>query len=55
MGRLQRLRGGENLDSLVAEYLGVPLQTAVIEEEVDEVVIDEMSAAVATSGMAEEE
>ncbi|UCC50094.1 MAG: 30S ribosomal protein S16 [Anaerolineaceae bacterium] len=55
MSRLQRLRGGENLDSLVAEYVGVPLQTAVIEEEVDEVVIDEMSAAVATSGMAEEE
>jgi small subunit ribosomal protein S16 len=54
MDRLVRLRNGENLDSLVAEYTGVPLPVAVTDE-VDEIVVDEMSVAVAETIMAEEE
>ena len=54
MDRLVRLRNGENLDSLVAEYTGVPLPAAVTDE-VDVVVVDEMSVAVAEASMAEEE
>jgi small subunit ribosomal protein S16 len=54
MDRLVRLRNGENLDSLVAEYTGVPLPAAVTDE-VDEIVVDEMSVAVAETIMAEEE
>jgi small subunit ribosomal protein S16 len=54
MDRLVRLRNGENLDSLVAEYTGVPLP-ATVTDEVDEVVVDEMSVAVAEASMAEEE
>ena len=41
--RLARHRQGEPLDALVAEYRGVPLETA----EVEEVAIAEMAAAVA--------
>lgn len=54
MDRLVRLRNGETLDSLVAEYAGVPLPTALTDE-IDEAVIDEMSDAVAVASMAEEE
>jgi hypothetical protein len=39
---------------LVAEYTGVPLPVAVTDE-VDEIVVDEMSVAVAETIMAEEE
>ena len=54
MDRLARLRSGENLDSLISEYSGIPLPAAAVGE-IDEVVIDEMSAAVAVASMAEEE
>jgi small subunit ribosomal protein S16 len=54
MDRLVRLRNGENLDSLIAEYAGVPLSAAAAGE-IDEVVIDEMSAAVTVASLAEEE
>jgi small subunit ribosomal protein S16 len=55
MDRLARLRKGESLDSLVAEYTGVPMAPAAAEEEADAVAVDEMAAAVAVSALAEEE
>ena len=54
MDRLVRLRNGENLDSLISEYTGVPVPAAAAEE-IDEVAIDEMSAAVTVASTAEEE
>ena len=55
MDRLARLRQGETLDSLVAEYSGVPLESAAAVEEADTAAVDEMAAAVAASVIAEEE
>ena len=55
MDRLARLRQGESLDSLVAEYTGIPLEPAAVEEEADTVAVEEMAAAVAASAIAEEE
>ena len=48
LDRLARLKSGESLEALVAEYRGVPLAT----EEVDEAAVAEVAAAV---GVVEEE
>ena len=42
MDRLDRHRQGESLDALVAEYMGVALET----EEIEEVVVAEMAMAI---------
>ena len=55
MDRLARLRQGESLDSLVAEYTGVALEPAAAEEVADKVAVSEMAAAIAESAIAEEE
>jgi small subunit ribosomal protein S16 len=55
MDRLTRLRQGEPLDSLVAEYTGVPVELAETNEEADAAAIEEMATAVASAVIAEEE
>ena len=55
MDRLTRLRQGEPLDSLVAEYTGVPVESAVADEETDAAAVEEMATAVASAVIAEEE
>jgi len=55
MGRLVRLRQGEAMGELVAEYTGVPVESATVSDEADEVVVEEMAAAVAVAAVAEEE
>lgn len=55
MDRLARLRQGEALDSLVAEYSGVPLAVMAASEDTDEAAVAEMAAAVAAVVIAEEE
>ena len=55
MSRLARLRQGEAMDELVAEYTGVPVESAAISDEADEVAVEEMAAAVAAVAVAEEE
>ena len=55
MDRLTRLRQGEPLDSLVAEYTGVPVELAATGEEADAIVVEEMATAVASVVIAEEE
>jgi small subunit ribosomal protein S16 len=55
MDRLTRLRQGEPMDSLIAEYTGVPVESAAVGEEADEAAIEEMATAVATAVIAEEE
>jgi small subunit ribosomal protein S16 len=51
MDRLHRLRQGESMADLVAEYTGAPLESA----RADESAVDEMAAAVAAEAMVEEE
>ena len=55
MDRLERLRQGESLDSLVAEYTGVPVEQAGTDEEADATAVEEMAIAVASATIAEEE
>jgi len=55
MDRLTRLRQGEPLDSLVAEYTGVPVELAATGEEADATAVEEMATAVASVVIAEEE
>lgn len=55
MGRLARLRQGEAIEELVAEFTGVPAASAVDTEEADAVAVEEMEAAVAADAVAEEE
>ena len=55
MDRLARLRQGEALDSLVAEYSGVPLAAMATSEDTDTAAVEEMAAAVAAVAIAEEE
>jgi len=55
MDRLNRLRQGETMDSLVAEYTGVPVVSAATGEEADVVAVEEMATAVASAVTAEEE
>lgn len=50
--RLTRLRQGESLDTLVSEYTGIPLATAVISDEADAETVSEMEAAVAVASAA---
>ncbi len=50
--RLMRLRQGESLDTLVSEYTGIPLATAVISEKADAETVSEMEAAVAVATVA---
>mgnify|MGYP003572906219 CR=1 FL=1 len=55
MDRLARLRQGEPMDSLVAEYTGIPVESSQLSEETDAVAVEEMAAAVAIAAIAEEE
>jgi small subunit ribosomal protein S16 len=55
MDRLTRLRQGEPLDSLVAEYTGVPIEKSATDEETDATAVEEMAIAVASAIIAEEE
>ena len=55
MDRLTRLRQGEPLDALIAEYTGVPVESAAAGEEADAAAIEEMATAVASAVIAEEE
>jgi len=55
MDRLARLRQGEPMESLVAEFTGVPVETVLESEEADVVAVEEMAAAVAVAAIAEEE
>jgi small subunit ribosomal protein S16 len=55
MDRLTRLRQGEPLDSLVAEYTGVPVEQSTTDEETDATAVEEMATAVASATVAEEE
>lgn len=55
MDRLTRLRQGEPLDSLVAEYTGVPVESDATGEETDAAAVEEMATAVASAVIAEEE
>lgn len=55
MDRLARLRQGEAMDELVAEYTGVPVVSAEIKEDTDAVAVEEMATAVASDVIAEEE
>ena len=55
MERLARLRQGEAMDELVAEFSGVPAVSAVIVEEADEVAVEEMAIAVSAEAIVEEE
>lgn len=55
MERLTRLRQGEAMEALVAEYTGVPVASAVVTEEADSAAVEEMAAAVAADVVAEEE
>jgi small subunit ribosomal protein S16 len=55
MDRLARLRQGEAMDELVAEYTGIPVESAAVSEVADEVAVEEMAAAVATDAIVEEE
>jgi small subunit ribosomal protein S16 len=54
MDRLARLRKGEAMDDLVAEYTGIPA-VSVQEEEADQAAVAEMATAVASTVVAEEE
>ena len=53
MDRLARLRKGEAIEDLVAEYTGMPAVSAG--EETDQAAVAEMATAVASSVVAEEE
>lgn len=55
MDRLTRLRQGEAMEDLVAEYTGVPVASPAASEAADTVAIEEMAAAVASDIVAEEE
>jgi small subunit ribosomal protein S16 len=55
MDRLARLRQGEPMDSLVAEYTGIPVESSQLSEETDAVAVEEMAAAVVIAAIAEEE
>ena len=55
MDRLARLRQGEAMDELVAEYTGIPVESAAVSEVADEVAVEEMAAAVAADAIVEEE
>lgn len=55
MDRLTRLRQGEAMEDLVAEYTGVPVVSPAASEAADTVAIEEMAAAVASDIVAEEE
>jgi small subunit ribosomal protein S16 len=55
LDRLARLRQGEDMDELVAEYTGIPIADTAVAEVADEVAVEEMAAAVATELVAEEE
>ncbi len=53
-GRLERLRGGESLEALVAEYEGLPLATAVAEAVVAEAVAEAVAEEIIEEVIAEE-
>jgi small subunit ribosomal protein S16 len=55
MDRLARLRQGEDMNALVAEFTGIPLVDAAEAEVADEGVVEEMASAVAAEVVAEEE
>jgi len=55
MDRLARLRQGESLESLVAEYTGIPVESTEVSVDTDAAAVEEMAAAVATAVIAEEE
>lgn len=55
MDRLARLRQGETMDALVAEYTGIPVAAVETSEEADEAAVEEIAAAVAADIVAEEE
>ena len=55
MDRLARLRKGEAMDELVAEYTGISVESAAVSEVADEVAVEEMAAAVAADAIVEEE
>ncbi len=54
MDRLARLRKGETIEDLIAEYTGIPAVSAR-DEEADQAAVAEMATAVASSVVTEEE